>query len=80
MFQDLAGDRQGPPSVAVKCLLCLQSSESQLRWISMMACTSLAADPGCQDAEVPRWLPERLVRRAETISSKPHEEIDDSRA
>ena len=33
-----------------------------------------------EDAEAPRWLPERLVRTAETISSKPDEEIDDSRA
>ncbi len=33
-----------------------------------------------QDAEAPRWLPERLVRTAETISSKPDEEIEDSRA
>ena len=35
-------------TVAVTCPLCLQSSESQLHWSSMMACTSLAADPGCQ--------------------------------
>lgn len=35
-------------TVAVTCPLCLQSSESQLHWTSMMACKSLAADPGCQ--------------------------------
>ena len=32
-----------------------------------------------QDAEAPRWLPERLVRMAERMSSKPDEEIDNSR-
>ena len=33
-----------------------------------------------QDAKALRWLLERLVRTAETIASKPDEEIGDSRA